>query len=46
MHYPETAFSKNRKIPTIVTKDGSKIGQRDGFSVMDIEGINKIYCGK
>jgi hypothetical protein len=42
MHYPATAFSINGK-PTIVTKDGKPIGQRNGLSQGDIEAIKKIY---
>ncbi|KAJ6636112.1 Zinc metalloproteinase nas-7 [Pseudolycoriella hygida] len=44
MHYSDHAFSSNGQ-PTIVSKkqfDG-KMGQRDGFSKMDIEKINKMY---
>lgn len=42
MHYPATAFSINGK-PTIVTKDGQPIGQRNGLSPGDIEAGKKIY---
>ena len=45
MHYHENAFS-NGNGPTIVSLDGSPLGQRDGFSASDLEGINKVYCGK
>jgi len=44
MHYHENAFS-NGNGPTIVSLDGSPLGQRDGFSASDLEGINKVYCG-
>jgi len=48
MHYPDWAFSKNGK-PTIVTKDPSMqkvIGNRRGFSKIDIVQINRMYkCG-
>ena len=43
MHYGSYAFSKNGK-PTITVKDGSSIGQRNGFSSLDLEGINQMYC--
>ena len=49
MHYHQFAFAINRYIPTIRTLDGTSgqyMGQRDGFSALDIEGINMIYCGK
>ncbi len=42
MHYPDWAFSKNGQ-PTIVAKNGAKIGQRAGMSNGDINGINTIY---
>jgi hypothetical protein len=42
MHYPGTAFSKNGQ-PTIVTKDGESIGQRNGLSRSDILTIQLIY---
>ena len=45
MHYHENAFS-NGNGPTIVSLDGSPLGQRHGFSAPDLEGINKVYCGK
>ena len=45
MQYHEDAFS-NGNGPTMVSKDGSELGQRDGFSVLDLQGINMIYCGK
>ena len=43
MHYGSYAFSKNGK-PTITVKDGSGIGQRNGFSLSDLKGINELYC--
>jgi len=45
MHYGATAFSKNRR-NTISTKDPTKqhlIGQRRGFSPIDIKQINLLY---
>lgn len=42
MHYPATAFSVNGQ-PTILTKDGQPIGQRNGLSAGDIAAIKAIY---
>ncbi|XP_045454356.1 uncharacterized protein LOC123663734, partial [Melitaea cinxia] len=42
LHYPPRAFSKNGQV-TIVTESGTKIGQRDGFSELDVEKIRMIY---
>ena len=45
MHYGAYAFSKNRR-ETITTIDRSKqrlIGQRNGFSKIDIQQINLLY---
>ncbi|XGW33637.1 hypothetical protein V3C99_017778 [Haemonchus contortus] len=43
MHYAPTAFSKNGK-PTIEPrKKGVEIGQRHGFSELDLYKINKLY---
>lgn len=45
MHYPGTAFSKDGS-RTFTPKDPkalSVIGQRDGFSKLDIQKINKLY---
>ena len=46
MQYHETAFSKDGTSKTMVSKDGSKLGQDNGFSKLDLKGINMIYCGK
>lgn len=44
MHYGSNAFSKNGQ-PTILKKGGARIsGQRNGFTQLDIDGINKYYC--
>ena len=44
MHYGAKAFSKNNK-PTITLKQGSgSMGQRDKLSVLDYQGLNKVYC--
>ncbi len=42
MHYPATAFSINGQ-PTIVTRDGQPIGQRNGLSQGDVAAIKAIY---
>ena len=42
MHYPATAFSIDGQ-PTIVTKDGTPIGQRNGLSGGDIAAIKALY---
>jgi hypothetical protein len=42
MHYPATAFSLNGK-PTIVAKNGSPIGQRDGLSQGDLGAMRLMY---
>ena len=47
MHYGPTAFALNPSINTIDTPNGEDIGQRNGFSDLDIIGLNKLYpCGK
>jgi len=46
MHYGSYFFTKNRQM-TIQTKDSSaqrRIGQRNGFSRIDIQQIKKMYC--
>jgi hypothetical protein len=46
MHYPATAFSKNRE-PTIIplkSLNGGVMGQREKLSDMDIARINAMYC--
>ena len=45
MQYHEWAFS-NDKGPSMVSKNGKKLGQDNGFSDLDLKGINMIYCGK
>jgi len=42
MHYPPTAFSVNGQ-PTILTKNGEPIGQRNGLSAGDIAAIRLLY---
>jgi hypothetical protein len=43
MHYEPTAFGKEGKITIIPKVKGVKIGQREGFSHIDIYTINKYY---
>ena len=45
MHYGEDIFSKDRASPTITPKydPHGEMGQRDGFSPLDIWKINKLY---
>ena len=46
MHYPPNAFANGTQ-PTITKLDGSiGFGQRNGFSDLDVQGINKFYCGE
>ena len=46
MHYDSHAFAKGSE-PTITKLDGSiEFGQRNGFSELDIKGINRYYCGE
>jgi hypothetical protein len=42
MHYPRWAFSKNGK-DTIVPHGDYEIGQRDGLSAGDINGVLEMY---
>lgn len=42
MHYPATAFTSNGQ-PTIVTKGGQPIGQRNGLSAGDIQAVKMMY---
>jgi len=42
MHYPPTAFSINGQ-PTILTKNGESIGQRNGLSKGDIAATKLMY---
>ncbi|XP_075158663.1 hatching enzyme 1.2-like [Haematobia irritans] len=48
MHYSANAFSTNGR-PTIVavrSMGSSQMGQRDGFSAMDVQKLNQMYdCG-
>ena len=46
MHYGSHDFAKGSE-PTITKLDGStEFGQRNGFSELDIQGINRFYCGE
>jgi len=42
MHYDAYAFSSNGQ-PTIITKNGESIGQREGLSAIDIQKLNAMY---
>ncbi|XP_077966090.1 uncharacterized protein LOC120336056 [Styela clava] len=47
MHYSELAFSMNGKKTIEViggTTSGVRVGQRDGFSAIDLQEINEAYC--
>lgn len=45
MHYGSTAFGGGyQTIQTIKPRNQGLIGQRKGFSKIDIEQINKMYC--
>ncbi|XP_065574210.1 zinc metalloproteinase nas-15-like isoform X2 [Artemia franciscana] len=44
MHYDAYAFARDRSKPTIVPKkDTEKLGQRNGFSKIDLLKLNKLY---
>lgn len=44
MHYGSYAFSKNGQKTIKALKDGgTKMGQRDGFSSLDLQKLNKLY---
>jgi hypothetical protein len=42
MHYGKYAFSANGQ-PTIVTRNGARIGQRSGLSPLDVAAVKQIY---
>lgn len=48
MHYGAFAFSRNGR-PTIEPVDSSvsqnSLGQRNGFTQLDIQHVNTLYCG-
>lgn len=44
MHYGTHFFSKNG-LPTIIPKINVEIGQRNGLSQLDIQGVNALYSG-
>jgi hypothetical protein len=48
MHYSKTAFSRNGNPTLLPIRDTSAvIGQRHGFSRLDIEKVNTLYrCGR
>ncbi|XP_042892083.1 zinc metalloproteinase nas-4-like [Penaeus japonicus] len=44
MHYGPYAFAMNRNYPTITPRrSGASIGQRNGFSQLDVQGLNLLY---
>jgi Astacin (Peptidase family M12A) len=43
MHYSANAFALDSSKPTIITKNGSPIGQRVGLSPEDIAAANSLY---
>jgi len=44
MHYGPYAFARNRYKPTIIAKKGNgELGQRKGFSPVDLMKLNKLY---
>lgn len=45
MHYGSMAFSKNGQQTLVRLKGEGALGQSEGFSQIDIESINKLYCG-
>jgi len=46
MHYDNYAFSSNGYATIVSRKDPNKrLGQRNGFSAIDIKQLNKLYCG-
>nr|QNH72413.1 toxin candidate TRINITY_DN19458_c0_g1_i1 [Isarachnanthus nocturnus] len=44
MHYPRNAFSRNGRDTLIPMKGGVEVGQRKGFSVIDVQQIKDLYC--
>lgn len=44
MHYNAHAFSRDGISPTIITKTGASIGQREKLSTFDILKLNRLYC--
>ena len=49
MHYEAYAFSRDRNQPTIEPVNQnvslSRLGQRRGFSELDLHHVNVLYCG-
>ncbi|KXJ12090.1 zinc metalloproteinase nas-4 [Exaiptasia diaphana] len=46
MHYPRRAFSINGRDTIVPKRGGVQLGQRHGFSRIDLRQINKLYkCG-
>ncbi|XP_032781959.2 hatching enzyme 1.2 [Daphnia magna] len=47
MHYPARAFAVDRRIPVIKALIGSPVlGQRKGFSTLDLQKLKKLYSCK
>ncbi len=44
MHYPKVAFAIDPAKPTLVTRNGEEIGQRNGLSPGDIAAVAEIYA--
>ncbi len=43
MHYQSKAFSRNGRATIVAKTKGEVLGQRDGFSPMDLQKLNKLY---
>ncbi|EFX86900.1 hypothetical protein DAPPUDRAFT_312315 [Daphnia pulex] len=45
MHYPKVVFAIDRHVPVITALKGnpSELGQRAGFSALDVKKMNKLY---
>ncbi|XP_046456656.1 hatching enzyme 1.2-like [Daphnia pulex] len=45
MHYPQYVFAINKTYPTITPLIGKPaLGQRTGFSLLDLQKLNALYC--
>jgi hypothetical protein len=43
MHYSAFAFARDQSRPTIISKNGAAIGQRESLSAGDIAAVKKVY---